>query len=164
MLTNQASEPCGRKFHIGDLDTWAKGECMVNIPEEVLKVVNDITAIKTIATLFPNERRVHTIQMGSLMAVSADRLIFGRVLTKRSHANLVEMMTKGELVSVLINLEKRSYEIMAKPLEYAESGEMLDKVNDMLKPIGVKAFGVWTLEPIEVWNQCPGPWAGNKMT
>lgn len=136
---------------------------MVDIPEEVLKVVNDITSIKTIATLYPNERRVHTIQMGSLMTVSADRLIFGRVLTKRSHANLLEMREKGELVSVLINFEKRSYEIMAKPQDYAEAGGLLDKVNEMLKPIGVKAFGVWTLEPVEVWNQCPGPFAGNKM-
>ncbi len=136
---------------------------MVDIPEEVLKVINDITSIKTIATLFPNERKVHTIQMGSLMAVGADRLIFGRVLTKKSHANLMEMRERGELVSALINFEKRSYEIMAKPLEYAEEGELLDRVNEMLKPIGVKAFGVWTLEPVEVWNQCPGPFAGNKM-
>ncbi len=136
---------------------------MVNIPEEVLKIVNEIGAVKTLATMFPGERRLHTIQMGSLTAVSADRLIFGRVLTRRSHANLVEMKENSELASVLVNFEKRSYEIMAKPLEYAESGDVLDKINDILKPIGVKAFGVWTLEPVEVWNQCPGPWAGNKM-
>jgi hypothetical protein len=136
---------------------------MVAIPEEVLKVVNEITSVKTLATLFPDERKVHTIQMGSLMAVSADRLIFGRVLTKRSHANLLDMKKKGELASLLINYEKRSYEVMAKPMEYTESGDMLDRVNEVLKPIGVKAFGVWTLEPVEVWNQCPGPWAGNKM-
>jgi hypothetical protein len=136
---------------------------MVDLPEEVHKVVNEITAIKTIATMFPDERRVHTIQMGSLTAVSADRLIFGRVLTKKTHANLMALKERGELASLLINFEKRSYEIMAKPLEYAESGPMLDRVNDLLKPVGIKAFGVWTLEPVEVWNQCPGPWAGNRM-
>lgn len=136
---------------------------MVAIPEEVLKVLNDMTSVKTIATLFPNERRVHTIQMGSLMSVGVDRLVFGRVLTKKTHSNLIAMKRRGELASALINFEKRSYEILVKPLEYTESGPMLDQVNEALKPIGVKAFGAWTLEPVEVWNQCPGPFAGNKM-
>jgi hypothetical protein len=136
---------------------------MVKIPEEVLKVVNEMEAVKTIATMYPGERKVHTIQMGSLTAVSAERLIFGRVLTKKTHANLIVMRERQELASVLINFEKRSYEIMARPLDYAESGELLDRVNEMLKPVGAKAFGVWTLEPVAVWNQCPGPFAGNKM-
>jgi hypothetical protein len=136
---------------------------MVEIPDMVLKLINDLTTIKTIATLFPNERKVHTIQMGSLMAIGPDKLVFGRVLTKRSHANLLEMKKNGELASVLINHEKMSYEILCRPLLYEESGEVLDRINEVLKPIGVKAFGAWTLEPVEVWNQCPGPWAGNRM-
>jgi hypothetical protein len=136
---------------------------MVELSEEIQKIINEVATIKTISTVYPDERRPHSIQVGSLQAASPTRIIFGRVLTQRTHGNLLVMRDQGELASVLINLENRSYEIMAKPLEYAESGPLVDKMNEVLKPMGVKAMGVWTLEPMEVWYQSPGPWAGKRV-
>jgi hypothetical protein len=146
-----------------DLARQHQGMKMVEIFEEVQNIINEVATIKTISTIFPDERRPHSIQVGSLTAASPSRLIFGRVLTQRTHENLLVMRDQGELASVLINLEMRSYEIMARPLEYAESGALLDKMNKVLKPKGIQAFGVWTLEPVEIWNQSPGPWAGKRM-
>ena len=36
-------------------------------------------------------------------------------------------------------------------------------INQMLKTVGAVAIGVWVLEPVEVWNQCPVPEAGTRM-
>jgi hypothetical protein len=144
---------------------------MVNLPDDTMRVVNDPKASKTIATK-SSEGRIHTIWMGSLMAFSNDQLVFAHLLMKRTHQNLQEMKKKGDLVSVSVTLEQASYEIMANVMEYQTSGPLYDKMIEALTKLGIKegldkygikVLGVWVLEPVEVWNQGPGPKAGTKI-
>ena len=144
---------------------------IVPLPNEVMAVVNDPKSSKTIATL-SNEGRIHTIYMGSLYSFSPDRLAFAHLLMKRSHQNLIEMRESGGLVSVSVTLGQASYEIMAKVKEYYNSGPIYNRMMDELTrhgikegldKYGIKVRGVWTLEPVEVWNQGPGPKAGTRI-
>ncbi len=57
----------------------------------------------------------------------------------------------------------KSYQINAKVKELVTSGPLFDKMNEHLKAIGLKASGVWTLEPTDVWNQSATYEAGKKM-
>lgn len=144
---------------------------MTSLPDEVLRLVNDPKASKTIATRFP-DGRVHTIYMGSLMATSPDEVIFAHILMKRTQKNLEDMKAKGELVSVSVTLESASYEIMVAVGDHLTSGPKVDLMVDVLKKagimervehLGMKLLGVWVLLPREVWDQGPGPQAGTRI-
>ena len=144
---------------------------MVTIPNEVMFLVNDPKASKTISTI-SMEGRIHTIYMGSMMAISPDQLAFAHILMKRTNQNLGEMKGRGDLVSVSVTLGQVSYEIMAKVEEYQTSGPAYDTIIEALKLSGVKegldkygmkVHGVWVLEPVEVWNESPGPSAGTRV-
>lgn len=144
---------------------------MVTIPNEVMMLVNDPKASKTISTL-SKEGRIHTIYMGSMSAFSPDQLAFAHLLMKRTHQNLKEMEKNGGLVSVSVTLEQASFEIMAKVKEYHTSGPTYDRmiealtrlgIKEGLDKYGIKVQGVWILEPVEVWNQGPGPKAGTRI-
>jgi uncharacterized protein len=144
---------------------------MIMLPDEIMKIVNNPKSSKTIATE-SNEGRIHTIYMGSMTALSPEMLAFAHILMKRTHQNLRGMKGRGDLVSVSVTLEQVSYEIMAKVGEYQTSGPVYDMMIDVLTRQGVKegldkygleVLGVWTLEPMEVWNQSPGPGAGTRV-
>ncbi len=145
--------------------------CMVGLPEIVMKIINDPRSHRTIGTRFPNGR-VHTIYMGSLMALSSEELVFAHILTKRTHKNLQEMQRKGELVSISVTLDRTSYEVMARVKGYYNSGKTYDGFmrimeksgfKEYLEHLGMKVHGVWTLEPIEVWNQSATLEAGTRI-
>ncbi len=144
---------------------------MTELPDIVLKVINDPKSHKTIATRFP-DGRIHTIYMGSLMALSPEELVFAHILTKRTHKNLQEMQMTGELVSISVTLDRTSYEIMTKVNGYHTSGPTYDQVMGSMEKSGfkqyldhlkMKVYGVWSFKPIEVWNQSATKEAGTRI-
>jgi hypothetical protein len=97
--------------------------------------------------------------MGSMMALSIDKLAFAHILMKRTNQNLGEMKKKTDLVSVSVTLGQASYEIIAKVIEYQTSGQAYDMIIESLMRSGIKedldryglkVHGVWILEPVEV--------------
>jgi hypothetical protein len=82
---------------------------MVNIPEEVLKVLNDPTSFRVLATK-SKDGNVHVIQAGSIKAPAPDTIIIGAILMKRTGENLKNMMAKGEMASILAGSKMNSYE------------------------------------------------------
>jgi hypothetical protein len=144
---------------------------MITIPNEVVALINDPKSSKTISTSTKGGR-IHTIYMGSMMAISSDHLAFAHILMKRTNQNLGEMKEGGEPVSVSITLGQASYEIIAKVESYQTSGPAYNRIVEELERSGVKegldrygmkVHGVWVLEPIEVWNESPGPSAGTRV-
>ncbi len=84
----------------------------------------------------------------------------------------MEMQEKEEPVSVSITNGMASFEIMARVDGYKTSGRSFDAMVDMLEKAGIKermdkngmrVQGVWTLSPLEVWNEGLGHDAGTKM-
>jgi hypothetical protein len=135
---------------------------MVKMPDEVFQAVNNPKAGKTLATVRA-DGTPHIIQVGSVMAPSPDMIAFGAILMKETGKNLEATKKAGKMVSVLVTVEMKSYQVHAKVKDYATSGPLFDKMNEVLKGLGLKANGVWTLEPAEVWNQSASYEAGKKM-
>lgn len=135
---------------------------MVELPADVMKILNDPRATKVLGTKTP-EGNVHIVHVGSLMAPDPNTIVLGAVLMKRSSSNLENMKKSKELASVLTVKETTSYEIKAAVKDYLTSGEVLEKMNVELKKIGLSARGVWVLEPREVWNQSASYEAGKKI-
>jgi len=135
---------------------------MVKMPDEVFQAINNPKAGKTLATL-REDGTPHIIQVGSVMAPSPDMIAFGAILMKETGKNLEATKKAKKMVSVLVTIEMKSYQVHANVKDYVTSGPLFDKMNEVLKGMGLKANGVWTLEPAEVWNQSPSYEAGKKM-
>jgi hypothetical protein len=135
---------------------------MVKIPEEVLKVLNDPTSVRVLATK-SKEGNVHVIQAGSIRAPAPDTIVIGAILMKRTGKNLEDMKAKGELASVLAGSKMYSSEIRVRPKEFITSGPIFEGMNAELQKMGLKASGVWALEAVEVYNQSANYDAGKKM-
>ena len=144
---------------------------MITLPSEVMLLINDPKASKTISTI-STERRRHTVFISSLMALSVNQLALAHILMKRTNQNLEDMKKSGEPVSVSVILGRVSYKIIAKVESYQTSGPIYDEVTEALKlsgemdgldKYGMKVHGVWALEPMEVWDESPGPSAGTRV-
>jgi hypothetical protein len=135
---------------------------MVAIPEAVMKILNDPTSVRVIATK-SDKGDVHIIQAGSIKAPAPDTLIIGAILMKRTGKNLEGMKAKGEMVSILAGSKLESYEIRAKVKDHVTSGPIFDGMNAELSKMGMKASGVWVFDVKEVWNQSANYQAGTKM-
>jgi hypothetical protein len=97
------------------------------------------------------------------MAPSPDMIAFGAILMKETGKNLEAAKKDKKKVTVLVTFEMKSYQVNAKVKDYVTSGPLFDKMNEVLKGLGLKANGVWTLEPTDVWNQSATYEAGKKM-
>lgn len=135
---------------------------MVAIPEAVMKILNDPTSVRVIATK-SDKGDVHIIQAGSIKAPAPDTLIIAAILMKRTGKNLEHMKAKGEMVSILAGSKLESYEIRAKVKDLVTSGPIFDGMNAELSKMGMKASGVWVFDVKEVWNQSANYQAGSKM-
>lgn len=135
---------------------------MVKMPDEVFQAINNPKAGKTLATV-REDGTPHIIQVGSVMAPSPDMIAFGAILMKETGKNLEATKKAKKMVSVLVTIEMKSYQVHAMVKDYVTSGPLFDKMNEVLKGMGLMANGVWTLEPAEVWNQSASYEAGKKM-
>lgn len=135
---------------------------MVKMPDEVFQALNNPKAGKVLATV-REDGTPHVIQVGSVTAPSPEMIAFGAILMKETGKNLEATKKAKKKVTVLVTAEMKSYQVNAKVKDYVTSGPLFDKMNEFLKGLGLKANGVWTLEPTDVWNQSPSYEAGKKM-
>lgn len=135
---------------------------MVTLPDEVFTAINDPKAGKVLATIRP-DGNAHVISVGSIIAPSPNMIAFGAVLMKETGKNLESMKKSSRMVSILVTSGMKSYQVRGAIKDYITSGPLYDKMNEELKKLGLKANGVWTIEPAEVWNQSASYEAGKKM-
>jgi len=135
---------------------------MVNLPDKVIKIVNDPSASKILATKMPDGES-HVINAGSIFSPDPKTIAFASIFMKRTWPNLEAMKKKKERVTVLVTKEYESYEIKCNVKESLTSGQLFDAMNEKLKAMGLNARGVWVLEVAEVWNQSASGEAGTKI-
>jgi hypothetical protein len=135
---------------------------MVDIPKEVMTLLNSSKATKVVATKTPLGD-VHAIIVGSISAPDRHTIVFGTLIMKRSSENLRSMREKGELAAVLVAKDTVSYEIRCRVKEQRTEGEELQAMNEKLAPMGLKMSSVWHLEPVEIWDQSASYQAGTRM-
>lgn len=128
---------------------------MVKMSEEIVKMLNDRTSWKVIATRSP-EGVVHVIPAGSPMALNPETIAFAAVRMIQTSKNLENMKAKNELASVLVVNGMKAYQMKSAIKEFVTSGPVFDRINEGLKAIGMGARGIWLLEPKEILDQSPG--------
>lgn len=132
------------------------------LPKNVQDLFNSDQAVKVLATTSRNGM-LHLVPLGSLRAPAPDTLVFAVILAKETHVNMEEALKNGGYVSALAVKGGEAYQVRCKAKAYVTSGPAYDTMNEALKARGMKAAGVWVLEPVEVLNQSPGPNAGKPM-
>jgi hypothetical protein len=135
---------------------------MAKLPDNVMELLNHPKSTKVVATKTP-QGDVHAIIVGSLSAPDPETIIFGTLIMHKTSLNLREMCRKGELASVLVVNGMISFEVRAKVREQRVEGKELDRMNDLLLPMGLKMTSVWLLEPVEVYDQSASYQAGTRM-
>ncbi len=135
---------------------------MVGLPEEVMKAINDPKSARVLGTKSEGGN-IHLVQLGSLKAASPEMIMAGAILMKHTSKNLENAKADGSLVSILVTMEMKSYEVRAKVKDYVTAGPLFEQMNAALKSMGLQARGVWVFEPTEVWNQSATYDAGKKM-
>lgn len=135
---------------------------MVEIPKEVLDLLNNDKATKVVATK-TLEGDVHAIIVGSIGAPDPKTIIFGTLVMKKTSSNLRRMKQRGELAAVLVAWKTVSYEIRCRIRKQSRKGKELDRMNELLSPMGLRMTSVWYLEPMEVWDQSASYRAGTKV-
>lgn len=135
---------------------------MVTLPDEVFSAINDPKAGKVLATVRP-DGNAHIISVGSIIAPSPNMIAFGAILMKETGKNLESMKKSSRMVSILVTSALKSYQVRGVIKDFVTSGPLFDKMNEELAKMGMKANGVWTIEPAEVWNQSASYEAGKKM-
>ena len=135
---------------------------MVSLPENVMKVINDPKASKVLATKSP-EGVIHVIHVGSIIAPDPNTIAFASIFMKKTTGNLAEMKKKNELASVLVILGMEAYQIKSRIKGYGTSGPLFEKLSEEIKKFGLRVRCVWTLEPVEIWNQSASYEAGKKI-
>jgi uncharacterized protein len=135
---------------------------MANMPEEVVRLINDPESSRVLAT-HGKDGNIHAVQLGSIKAVSPSMIVLGAILMKHSSENLEAMKKKGELVSILAMKKIESYQVKAKVKDYQTSGPAFEKMDAVIKQMGLTLRGVWILEPAEVWNQSANYEAGKRI-
>ena len=134
----------------------------MRLPDEVFQAINDPKAGKVLATV-RSDGTPHVIQVGSIVAPSPEMIAFGAILMKETGKNLEVAKKKDKKVTVLVTVEMKSYQINGLVKDYLTSGPLYDRMNEVLKGMGLKANGVWTVKPTDVWNQSPSYEAGKRM-
>jgi hypothetical protein len=135
---------------------------MVMLPDDVFTAINDPKAGKVLATIRP-DGNAHIISVGSIIAPSPNMIAFGAILMKETGKNLESMKKNSHMVSVLVTSGLKSYQVRGNVKDLITSGPLFEKMNEELQKMGMKANGVWTIEPAEVWNQSASYEAGKKM-
>jgi len=135
---------------------------MVELPAQVMEILNASDAVKTIGTKSP-EGSLHVVRVGSMVAPAPNVVITAAIFMKRTSNNLEAMKQKGDLISLNVSKEMKSYEIKAAIKDYMTSGPIYDNMNEKVKALGLATRGVWVIEPKEVWNQSPSQEAGTRM-
>lgn len=132
------------------------------LPKNVQDLFNDPQAVKILATQSSNGM-LHMVPLGSLSAPTPDTIVFGKIMAKETHANLETALKNGTYVSALAVKAPAAFQVRCKPKGYTTSGPVIDAMNEKFKARGMKVPGIWTLEPVEVIDQTPGPNAGKPM-
>jgi hypothetical protein len=135
---------------------------MVEMPKEVMELMNSPQSVKVISTISA-DGKLHSIRVGSLIAVAPNMAAVGAIMMKTSSKNMESMKKKGQEIALLVNADMKAYLIMAKVKEAQKSGPLFDKMNENMKAMNLHAEAVWVFEPTGVWNESASRESGTKI-
>jgi len=139
---------------------------MVEIPDEVIDLFNDLESIKVLVTIDENYVP-HCVPVGSLCVLSPNIIAFGVIMMKKTQSNLLYCYENKRTIVTMAVKGSISYQIKVIAKEYLTEGIVYEKFCEGLKPLvlnsGFELKGVWILEPTEIYNQSLGLKAGQRI-
>jgi hypothetical protein len=131
---------------------------MVAIPENVMALLKDPEAKKTISTVCPGNRP-HTVTAGTIGAVGDSQMMVGEILMKRTAQNLA----KNPNASFAVFKGTEAYEIHCVCKEQVKSGPLYDGVKAVCDKMNLPLSSVFVFDVISVYNQSASMEAGKKI-
>ncbi|MGA3359313.1 MAG: hypothetical protein ABSC87_03780 [Halobacteriota archaeon] len=139
----------------------------MDLPDDVMALLNDRDAVKTLATIAENGST-------SLVAVKAVRapepsiIVFAQTVAKQLDSELLRHMDTGSLVSILCVSERGelqiAYQIICSVKEFQTTGPLYEKFLDELRARTVDLDGAWVLEPVDVIDRSASFGPGSRAT
>ncbi len=131
---------------------------MVNIPAEVIEIMNAKDTVKVLVTA-NKVGQPHAIVCGTIACPTPGKMVVGEVLMKRS----TEYMVENSKAAFLISAGPKAYEIQVdNPVRY-DNGEQLEQMNVALAAANLKAKALWMFDVVAVYDEGAGPNAGTKI-
>ncbi len=131
---------------------------MVAIPQNVMDLLAAPDAVKVIATVSA-DGQPHVIAAGTIGAVDANTMMFGKVLTKVSSDNI----KNGKKVAFLVTKGLESYSVDGVFKSSVTSGPLFDGVNQKLAAIHLAVSEIMLFDVTAVYNQGACADAGKKI-
>jgi hypothetical protein len=129
----------------------------MELPENVVKLINDPKKIKTLTTV-DNEGNPHTVPIGSMTVLDGNIAFMELLDTCKTQKNMLNCYWFNKDVSVVVvgDWEKGdAYQIKGSPYKFLRQGPVWDTFLDEIWKIIPEAdpAGVWLITPKEVVNQ-----------
>lgn len=125
---------------------------MAILTEELKEIIGEKNTLKSIATV-SNNGIPHVVYKGSIH-VEDDMIVFDELLeSSQNTKNLVYSLWFDKKVSInILSADKRSFEIIGKPIKVTTCGHKFEAVYTKLQEIipDTELSGIWYVEPIEV--------------
>lgn len=131
---------------------------MTNIPANILEMLKAQTTVKVLVTA-TKDGKPHAIVAGSIGAPTADTMVVGEILMKRTSKNLSENPKAAFLITSGLN----AYEIECTARARRETGPEIEAMNKELEAIKMQAAAVWIFSVDAVFEQGATPEAGKKL-
>jgi len=137
------------------------------LPKNVQDLFNDFSAVKVLATKTGD--LLHVIPVGSMCAPDVNTIALASIFMRETHENLARARETGEKVSTLVvkasprEMLFLGYQVRCKVKGFETSGPIYENISEALRGMGLKVNGVWILEPLEVYDQSPGPNVGKRI-
>ncbi len=130
----------------------------MKIPKNVMDLFNNPEATKVLTSV-STDGTPHSIVVGSIMAPSEDFFCAAEIMMKTTSANL----ESNPKVTAIAVKGMKSYQIVGTVKAHQTEGELFDNVNAKLAEMNMACKSVWLFEPIEIFDESPGPSAGKKI-
>lgn len=134
------------------------GVKMVDIPENVMAIMNDKGTTKVLVTA-NKAGQPHAIVCGTIMSPAPGKMVVGEVLMKRS----AQYMAENSKAAFMISNGPKAYEIQVDNPVRVDGGDDLAKMNEMLAGANLHAKALWIFDVVAVYDEGAGPNAGTKI-
>jgi hypothetical protein len=128
----------------------------MDLPENVIELLNDRDAVKTLTTT-DDDGTTSVVNLTAIKAPKPNVIELAEVGAKQLNKELLRYMDAGGLVSILCRSAQKedrlAYQIVCRVREFQTSGPLYEKFLDELRARYVDLDGVWVLEPVDVVNR-----------
>ena len=125
----------------------------MDLPDQAVRLLNDRSAAKTLATTAP-DGTVNLLNIRGVKAPERNIIVLAQPGGAQIDQELMRHMETSSLVSILCvstsGEREIAYQVICSVKEFQTAGPLYEKFIDELRARTVDLKGVWVLEPVDV--------------